>query len=73
MMFKKTKDQYKIQTFFEEGMQQRFIRVLDRLACKTFVYHQDEVELITNKKQKDLKNHLEKRMHLIRSGAYDTR
>jgi hypothetical protein len=44
MIMTKKKERYKIETFFEEGMQQRSIRVLDRLIGKTFVYYQDEVE-----------------------------
>ncbi|MFD2655003.1 hypothetical protein [Gracilibacillus thailandensis] len=71
MIMTKKKERYKIETFFEEGMQQRSIRVLDRLIGKTFVYYQDEVELINNEALIPLKHHLEKRMHFICSGAFD--
>ncbi|UOQ48362.1 hypothetical protein MUN88_20375 [Gracilibacillus caseinilyticus] len=68
---KAIKDRFKIQTFFEEGMQLRLIHVFDRLLGKSFVFHMDEVELINNSKLHPLKKHLQKRMHFIRAGAYD--
>lgn len=65
-------DRFKVQTFFDEDLQQRLIRVLDRFMGKTFLFHVDEIELINNKELYTMKKHLQKRMHLIKSGAYDT-
>ena len=63
------KERFKIQTFFKE--QQRSIYIIDRYTGKEFIYHVDEIELINNKQLQSLKKHLQKRMHFIRSGAYD--
>lgn len=64
-------NRFKIKTFFDESMQERSIRVLDRQLGKTFIYYEDEVDIINNRHLLPLKHYLKKRMHFIRSGAYD--